>query len=107
MLKVGSYQGLSCQTQGSFSAEVVETLAIQEIHAGRFEGPCTGHIVAHIRVLLGSFSIGRIQYKPHETNKVAHLMAQHAKEIEHPTIWFHSSPVFIFRQLLRDGMIGT
>ncbi len=93
MLKVGSYQGLSCHTQGSFSAEVVETLAIQEIHAGRFEGPCTGHIVAHIRVLLGSFSIGRIQYKPHE--------------IEHPTIWFHSSLVFIFRQLLRDGMIGT
>jgi ribonuclease HI len=75
--------GFSCRTDGSFSAEVVEILAIQEgcllardlglsniivesdaqailqaIQAGRFEGPCTGHIVAHIRELLGSFSIG-------------------------------------------------
>ena len=73
----------SCRTDGSFSAEVVEILAIQEgcllardlglsniivesdaqailqaIQAGRFEGPCTGHIVAHIRELLGSFSMG-------------------------------------------------
>ena len=72
--------GRSCRTQGNFSAEVIEALAIQEgchlaqeldlhniiiesdaqvivqaIQEGHCEGPCIGHILFHIRELLTMF----------------------------------------------------
>ena len=75
---------------------------VQAIQAGQKEGACIGHIVDYIGEFLKSFAIGHIKYTPRGTNKVAHMFAQHAKEIVDRNTWRNIGPNFILNQLQED-----
>ena len=121
--------GLSRRNRGDFSAEVIEALAIQEgcllakemglchiviesdaqnvvltVQSKKYEGPNVGNIIYSIVGLLSSFSMGHIIYCPRDSNKVAHMLAQHARDIDGRRVWRNNGPALIQHQLRREGM---
>ena len=77
--------------------------AVTSVIAAETSG-CLGHVYQGIRSLLSSFSSWKIKHMKREYNRVAHELAQYARQKEESHVWKGVCPPMVIHVIQEDGI---